>query len=86
MNRLPNPLLKPQAFMTRREMLRRCGAGFGLVGLAAMWGKDVLAGEAGGAHPLEVKASHYPAKANTSSRSWRMVGLRRWIPSIRSRC
>lgn len=63
MKHTQNPLLNPSAFMTRREMLRRCGAGFGLVGLAAMWGKDLLAGEASDAHPLAVKPSHFPAKA-----------------------
>ena len=40
---------------TRREMLRVCGAGFGLAGLAG-----VLHGEAG---PMAPKAAHFPAKA-----------------------
>ena len=63
MNPKPNPMRALPKFMTRREMLRRCGAGFGLVGLAAMWGKDLLAAETTGVHPLAPKASHFPARA-----------------------
>ncbi len=63
MNKPTNLFQKPPSFMTRREMLRRCGAGFGLVGLAAMWGKDLLAGESAPGQPLAVKPTHFPAKA-----------------------
>src|SRR6266567_293825 len=43
--------------MTRRELLHRVGAGFGMVGLA-----NVLSG-AEGQSPLAVKQPHFPAKA-----------------------
>jgi hypothetical protein len=44
------------------EMLRRCGAGFGLVGLAAMLGEETVLG-AGAAHPLAARPGHFPARA-----------------------
>jgi hypothetical protein len=46
-------------------MLRRCGAGFGFLGLAAMLGPENLLGaEAGlGVDPLAPKAPHFPPRA-----------------------
>jgi len=44
--------------MSRREMLTRCGAGFGMIGLAG-----VLAGDAPPANPLAPKTPHHPARA-----------------------
>src|SRR5215510_15737875 len=43
--------------MTRRDVLRLCGSGFGMVGLAGM----LRAGST--ADPLAPKAPHFPAKA-----------------------
>src|SRR5215813_7007790 len=43
--------------MTRRDALRLCGSGFGMVGLAGM----LRAGST--ADPLAPKAPHFPAKA-----------------------
>jgi hypothetical protein len=43
---------------TRREMLTRCGTGFGMIGLA-----NVLAADAPVADPLAPKPPHHPAKA-----------------------
>src|SRR6185295_1513731 len=47
-----NPLL------SRRDLLARCGAGFGMIGLA-----NVLAANAPAPNPLAPKAPHHPAKA-----------------------
>ena len=44
--------------LSRRDMLTRCGAGFGMIGLAS-----VLATEATAANPLAPKVAHHPAKA-----------------------
>lgn len=54
----------PQAsMMTRREMLHRCGAGFGMLGLASLLHQQqALAGTAE-PHPLTAKQPHFPAKA-----------------------
>ena len=48
--------------MTRREMLRRCGAGFGTIGLAALLG-NVTARAAPGADPLAPRPPHFPGRA-----------------------
>jgi hypothetical protein len=48
--------------MTRREMLRRCGAGFGTIGLAALLG-NVTARAAPGADPLATRPPHFPGRA-----------------------
>src|SRR5437660_7681819 len=45
-------------FLSRREMLRRCGAGFGMIGLA-----NVLAADAPPPNPLAPRAPHFAAKA-----------------------
>src|SRR5262245_13454204 len=47
-----NPLL------SRREMLARCGAGFGMIGLA-----NVLAADAPASNPLAPRAPHFTPKA-----------------------
>ncbi len=50
--------------MTRREMLRCAGAGFGALGLASILAGDARADEAAAAlNPLAPKAGHFPAKA-----------------------
>ncbi len=51
--------------LTRRELLRRSGAGLGLLGLAAVLADDgrLAAQPATGANPLAPKAPHFPAKA-----------------------
>ncbi len=55
--------------ISRREMLLRCGAGFGTVGLAALLGQNPLLGSvaapapASGADPLAPRAPHFPARA-----------------------
>jgi hypothetical protein len=48
--------------MTRREMLRRCGAGFGTIGLAALLG-NVTARATPGADPLAPRPPHFPGRA-----------------------
>lgn len=45
--------------ITRREMLHRCGAGFGWLGLAAVFGQQARAAT----HPLAVKAPHFAPRA-----------------------
>jgi hypothetical protein len=50
-----SPALAP---MTRRDLLRRCGAGFGLVGLA-----NIFAQEQGESHPLAAKRPQFPPRA-----------------------
>src|SRR4030081_1057275 len=44
--------------MTRRDTLRTIGSGFGMLGLGGILGASDL-----GRNPLEVKPSHFPAKA-----------------------
>src|SRR5271163_4515741 len=44
--------------LTRRDLLTRCGAGFGMIGLAG-----VLAADAPNADPLAPKTPHHPPKA-----------------------
>jgi hypothetical protein len=46
------------AVLSRRDMLTRCGAGLGMIGLA-----NVLAADAPVVDPLAPKATHHPAKA-----------------------
>lgn len=48
--------------MSRREMLRRCGAGFGTLGLAALL-SEVSVHAAETSNPLVAKAPHFPARA-----------------------
>ncbi len=48
--------------ISRREMLRRCGAGFGSLGLAAILSESA-ARAAESADPLAVKPPHFPARA-----------------------
>ena len=62
-----NPVNPPPAFpapCSRREMLRRCGAGFGLVGLAALLGDQLRAGGAPApGDPLAPRAPHFRPRA-----------------------
>jgi hypothetical protein len=55
-----NPLVLPSA-ISRRQMLARFANGFGLLGLAGLFGEEARAYSAD--NPLAVKAPHYPAKA-----------------------
>ena len=49
---------------TRREMLQRCGAGFGWLGLAAVMGEArLLADTPAGVDPLAPRPPHFPARA-----------------------
>jgi hypothetical protein len=51
-------------FISRREMLTRCGAGFGSLGLAALLNGESRGAEAvRSANPLAPKAPHFAAKA-----------------------
>ena len=53
-------------FLTRREMLCRCGMGMGGLTLAALLGESGFLGSARAAepiHPLGPKAAHFPARA-----------------------
>jgi hypothetical protein len=47
--------------ISRRDMLRRCGAGFGWLGLAAMLGQEKA--RAAETHPLAVKSPHFAPRA-----------------------
>src|SRR5947209_2813560 len=50
--------------LSRREMLARCGTGFGMIGLAGLLAKErLLANEPATIDPLAPKAPHHPAKA-----------------------
>ncbi len=59
---MPAPLLPSDFSLSRREMLRRCGAGFGTVGLAALLGPSFTrAAEPSG--PLAPRAPHFRPRA-----------------------
>ena len=47
--------------LTRRELLQRCGMGFGALGLSSLLGSELGAAEI--ANPLLPKVAHFPAKA-----------------------
>jgi hypothetical protein len=51
--------------ITRRQALRRMGGGFGVVGLAGLFGDSMLqaAGFSTSSNPLAVKETHFPPKA-----------------------
>src|SRR5437588_7677010 len=51
--------------LTRRELLRRGGAGLGMLGLAAVLADDgrLSAQPPAGANPLAPKSPHFPARA-----------------------
>jgi hypothetical protein len=49
--------------MTRREMLHRCGAGFGVLGLASLLHQQNALAGSSEPHPLAAKQPHFPAKA-----------------------
>jgi hypothetical protein len=57
------PFNNPELAISRREMLRRCGAGFGWLGLAAVLGQEKLLGAESSSHPLSAKPPHFPARA-----------------------
>jgi hypothetical protein len=47
--------------LTRRQLLQRCGMGFGAMALGGLLAPDAAAG--GASNPLALKAPHFPAKA-----------------------
>ncbi|QEL13605.1 hypothetical protein PX52LOC_00463 [Limnoglobus roseus] len=50
-------------FLSRRQMLTRCGVGMGLLGLTQLLGDNrLLAAEPNPAHPLAPREPHFPAK------------------------
>ena len=51
-------------FLSRRDMLRGCGTGFGMLGLASLFAEEARGQEKGkiSSTPLTVKAPMYPAK------------------------
>jgi hypothetical protein len=57
----PPPLA--DLFLTRRELLRRGGMGFGLLGLAGVLASDGLLARAADVSPLARKQPHFPARA-----------------------
>ena len=67
-----NPLHHPpilSRFMTRREMLRQAGLGFGAWALLDLLGRDSFAaspGKAAALNPLAAKPGHFPAKARSA--------------------
>lgn len=52
------------SFVSRREMLARCGGGFGAVALAALFPERMLGALTSGAqaNPLAVRPTHFPSK------------------------
>src|SRR6266404_3197014 len=58
MNRYGLPLRASP--LSRREMLRQCGAGFGSLALAALLGENAAATSA---NPLTPRSPHFPARA-----------------------
>src|SRR5436190_13328329 len=60
MDAMTNPLTA----LSRRNLLKTTGAGFGMLALAGLLGtQNSLAGEAGPAAKLAPKAPHFPTKA-----------------------
>ena len=51
----------PDALPNRRQMLRRAGAGFGSLALAALLADEARRGPA--ANPLAPRTPHFPARA-----------------------
>lgn len=49
--------------VTRREMLRKCGCGFGSLALASLFADQVHAVEGSSSNPLIPRAPHFPARA-----------------------
>ncbi len=61
---LPTPMFPPihSPALSRREMLRHCGAGFGMLGLAALLG-ETAARAADDGNPLAAKPPHFAPRA-----------------------
>ena len=57
--RNPNSALS----LTRREMLRRIGGGFGVLGLAGVLAESCQAAGGDNSNPLALRQSHFPARA-----------------------
>lgn len=58
-----HPPALDQLFLTRREFLRRCGLGFGTLGLATLLGRPAPGGATTLDSPLAPRAPHFPGKA-----------------------
>lgn len=55
--------MNPPSPMTRREMLRRCGCGFGYTALSGLMAELARTAQAAEAHPLAPKDPHFKARA-----------------------
>ena len=53
----------PASQWTRRDWLKRSGAGFGMLGLASVLGDDLRADDSSSVDPLAIKSPHFPVKA-----------------------
>src|SRR5213083_2495762 len=53
----------PFSSLSRRDLLRRCGLGFGALGLADLMGQAGLLAAEPVVNPLAPKAPHFPGKA-----------------------
>ncbi len=63
-NECPGPCASPIVDpLSRREMLKRAGNGFGLLALAALLERDTRAGGTSATNPLAARPGHHPAKA-----------------------
>jgi len=66
--------------LTRREFLRRSGAGFGMLGLADLLGTQT-------ANAASTQGTHFAPKAKRVIQFFSTAARRKWTPSIRSpRC
>ena len=55
-----------EPFTTRRDFLKKAGAGFGMLALADLFAKDgLLAAAPDALNPMAPRAGHYPAKARS---------------------
>ncbi|MEO8352964.1 MAG: DUF1501 domain-containing protein [Chthoniobacteraceae bacterium] len=55
-----------ESFTTRRDFLKKAGAGFGMLALADLLGKNnLLAGEPDALNPMAPRVAHFPAKAKS---------------------
>jgi hypothetical protein len=55
----------PPTYPTRRDFLRRAGAGFGMVALAGLLSEQRLLGQQPGPNPLAPRPGHFPARAKS---------------------
>src|SRR5581483_1909662 len=62
---MPHPFANVDIFLTRRQVLQRCGMGLGMVGLAGLLQSEEMLATAAAAsvNPLAARAPHFPARA-----------------------